>query len=289
MTWTKANERGSRRGRRAPVIPKKMHGLPVWAFDHLGTYQGITHFVTTRHGGLSPSPWHALNLSFAVGDHKANVLKNRQILSEALGVPVTGLTTGAQVHGTGIAVVSEASGSQGACDGPDALDNTDGLVTDLPGICLMVLLADCVPILLYDPVRGVAGAVHAGWKGTLQGIAQKAVMVFRDRFGSMPGDIVAGIGPSIGPCCYEVGTEVIAQAAEALGTEHGYIQRKSDGRGYLDLWAANDVQLLRAGLAKDHIEIARICTYCHGDLFFSYRHDKGNTGRFAAGILINPT
>ena len=133
----------------------------------------------------------------------------------------------------------------------------------------------------------VIGVVHAGWKGTLRLIARKTVKVFQEGFGSSPHDIRAGIGPSIGPCCFEVGPEVISQVEDRLGTSKEYIGNKlADEKGYFDLWSANLRQLVRAGIPEKNIEVARVCTCDHADVFFSHRCEGGKTGRFGAGILI---
>jgi YfiH family protein len=161
------------------------------------------------------------------------------------------------------------------------------MVTNVPNICLTVLLADCVPILLYDPSKVVIGAVHAGWKGTLRLIAQEAVKVFQEYFGSSSRDILCGIGPSIGPCCYQVGPEVISQVKGVLGSKQDYVINESaEGRGHLDLWTANFRQLVEAGISKENIELAKVCTCDRAELFFSYRGERGKTGRFGAGILV---
>jgi YfiH family protein len=161
------------------------------------------------------------------------------------------------------------------------------MVTNVPGICLMVLSADCVPILMWDHAKKVIGVVHAGWKGTLHLIARKTVKVFQKDFGSSPHDIRAGIGPSIGPCCFEVGSEVISQVKDRLGTGKKHIANKlADKKGCFDLWSANQEQLVQAGIPENNIEVARTCTCDHADVFFSHRCEGGRTGRFGAGILI---
>jgi YfiH family protein len=150
----------------------------------------------------------------------------------------------------------------------------------------MVLVADCVPILLYDPDTRAIAAIHAGWKGTLASIAEQTVRTMKMHFGSNPSDIIAGIGPSIGPCCFHVGPEVVSQARKEFGSTAACIVSTSARGGYLDLWQANQDQLLHAGLRKAHIEVAGICTAHHQNTFFSHRGEMGRTGRFAAGIYM---
>lgn len=269
------------------MIEKKTNPLSIWCFENLLGHEGMDHFVTTRRGGASKPPYHALNLSFNVGDDPERVLNNRITMAQALGMPLASLTTAKQIHEAHVTIVSEALRGKGATDYQGAIDDTDAMVTNVPGICLMVLSADCVPILLWDPTKTVVGVVHAGWKGTLHGIARKTVEVFEKHFGSSPHDMRAGIGPSIGPCCFEVDSDVISQVRDLLetGGKH-FCSNVTDEKGYVDLWSANQEQLVQAGIPADHIEVARTCTCHRADLFFSHRCEEGRTGRFGAGILI---
>lgn len=269
------------------MIEKKINALSTWCFGNLLRYEGIDHFVTTRRGGSSRSPYHSLNLSFNVGDDPETVLNNRRTLAEGLGIPLANLTTARQIHDAHVKIVSEGVRREGSTDDQGAMEGTDAMVTNVPGVCLMVLSADCVPILMFDPAKAVIGVVHAGWKGTLGLIARKTVKVFQEHFGSSPHDIRAGIGPSIGPCCFEVGREVISQVKVRFGTSKGYIGKNlADEKGYFDLWSANLRQLVQADIPEKNIEVARVCTCHHADVFFSHRCEGGKTGRFGAGILI---
>lgn len=269
------------------MIEKKINSLSVWSFENLSRYEELGHFVSTRMGGLSSSPYDSLNLSFNVRDDPEKVLENRKLLAETLGIPLTSLTTAKQIHKGNIKIVSEELRGRGSIDYKGAINATDAMVTNVPNICLMILLADCVPILFYDSSKRVIGIAHAGWRGTLQFVAQKTVKALREEFGCLPQDIVIGIGPSIGPCCYQVGQEILSQVEDVFGTKQDFIRNESeDGKGYFDLWRANLEQLLQAGIPEDNIEVAKVCTSHHPDLFFSYRHKKGKTGRFGASIVI---
>jgi len=269
------------------MVRQKINSLTVWFFENLFEYEGIRHFISTRTGGCSVSPWESFNLSFNVEDDPQNVLKNRKLLAASVGFSLAGLTTAKQIHDCHVKIVSESLRGKGGSDYKGAIDATDAMVTNGPGICLMVLVADCVPILFYDPVRSAIGVAHAGWKGTLRWIAQKTVKVFQEQFGSSPKDILACIGPSIGPCCYQVGQEVISQVKDVFGTKAGYVRKESsDGKGYFDLWTANLGQLLQVGIPEKNIEVARVCTCDHPYPFFSYRRENAKTGRFGAGIVI---
>ena len=269
------------------MIEEKIHSLSICFFENLLRYGGIRHFVSTRIGGHSRPPYDFLNLSFNVGDDPEKVLKNRKLLAGALEMPLTTLTTAKQIHHGRVKIVSEQLRGKGSTDYEGAINATDAMVSNVANICLMILLADCLPILFYDPSKSVIGVAHAGWKGTLGFVAQKTVKALREHFGCLPQNIMVGLGPSIGPCCYQVGHEVISEVEHVFGTKQECIRNESaDGKGYFDLWTANLRQLVRAGIPDKNIEIAKICTCHHPDLFYSYRHEKGITGRFGAGILI---
>jgi hypothetical protein len=271
------------------MIQKEKNGLSLWSFENLSRREEIGHFVSARTGGCSRPPYASLNLSFNVGDDPRKVLKNRGRLAEAIGIPLSNLTTAKQIHHSQVTVVSEKHRGNGATDYKKAIDATDAMVTQVPGICLMILLADCVPVLLYDPIKKIVGAAHAGWKGTLQSIVQKTVQVFERTFDSSPEDMVAAIGPSIGPCCYEVGFDVLSEIECLWGAGARYVTKTSSQRkGHFNLWEANLRQLTQAGIPNSSIEIASICTHHHRDLFYSYRQEKGKTGRFGAGIFLRP-
>ena len=250
-----------------------------WNFENFSSLKGIRHFVSTRNGGVSDPPFDTLNLSFNVSDDPKHVASNRKLLSSALRFKVESLTTAKQVHGNKVAIVEREMRGKGANDHGSALDEIDAMVTDIPDILLMIQVADCVPLLLYDPKQKVIAAAHAGWRGTVLEIARNTVNSMVKRFKSDPAYIYVGIGPSIGPCCYEVGHEVIREASKDL-------IKTRNGKNYFDLWEANKSQLIEAGIPASNIEISRICTHCNSDTFFSSRAGGGVTGRFGAGIML---
>ena len=265
----------------------KLDSLQVWFFENLLRYQGVGHFISTRAGGHSSSPYDSLNLSFNVGDTPEKVRKNRKQLAEAIGISLNSVTTAKQIHDDCVKVVSKELRGKGSVDYDGAIDSTDAMVTNIPKTCLMILLADCVPLVFYDPSKEVIGLAHAGWKGTLRFIAKNTIKSLQEHFGSSAQDIVVGIGPSIGPCCYQVGEEVVSQVEQVFGTAQHFVRNRSaDGKRYLDLWQANLKQLLDAGIPEENIEMAGTCTCHHPNVFFSYRHEQGKTGRFGAGIFI---
>ena len=269
---------------------EKRHGLlTIVHFENLLRFKEIEHFVSTRTGGFSEFPYNSLNLGLHVGDDPDKVLKNRRRLAEAIGIPLNQFTIARQIHSGNVRIVSDELRGSGSTDHENAIENTDAMVTDTPGIFLIVLVADCVPMLFFDPTRRAVGVAHAGWRGTLQSVAANTVTTMEKAFGSSPANIVVGIGPSIGPCCFRVGPEVISQVESVLNGSNDYILNESkEGVGYLDLWKANLEGLLHAGIERKNIEIAERCTCHEPDLFFSYRNQKGDTGRFAAGITLRP-
>ncbi len=238
---------------------------------------------TTRHEGVSRPPYNSLNLGLSTLDSSHNVEGNRSILARAFGARVETLVTVTQVHGNDLLLLDQPN--------PDFSHflklECDGIVTNQPGIMVGICVADCAPVLLLDPVRRIAAALHAGWKGTVTGIAQKGVEAMVNLFDSRPRDILAAIGPTIGSCCYEV-DEPVADAFRRSGQDfESFAEPAGNGKWRLDLAGANRQQLIRAGIAGENIEVSTLCVSCEKDLFFSYRRDKGETGRQMGFIMLN--
>ena len=270
------------------MLETRLQSLSIFRFQNLSKQSGIDHFVSTRIGGISPSPYESLNLGFHVGDTPETVLKNRERLAENMGIPLSDFTIAKQVHSGTVTLVTEGMRGYGAAGLDTAVEGTDAMVTDVPHLCLAVLMADCVPVLFFDPQKRVVAAVHAGWRGTVKLATQNAAETLKQEFNCKPTDILVGIGPSIGPCHYEVGPEVISQVEDTFGSTVGYINNETpDGKGYFNLWEANKRQIIEADIPAQNIEVAQICTYCNAHLFFSERHQKGRTGRFGAGIMLS--
>ena len=269
------------------MIEKKIESLDILFFENLSACKEIRHFLSTRTGGLSKAPYHSLNMGLHIGDDPETVLKNRRRLTAMIGIPLTQFTIAKQIHSGNVRVISDELRGSGSKDYESAIADTDAMVTNEADICLAILVADCVPMLFFDPVQRAIGVAHAGWRGTLKCIAQNTVRTLETAFGSSPGDIFVGIGPSIGPCCYRVGPDVISRFENTFPTAKEIIVNNSDdGTGYFDLWKANVDQLLHSGIQRSNIELARICTRDNPDLFFSYRHQQGDTGRFGVGITL---
>ena len=262
-------------------------GTPYFVFGNLKGFANITHFITTRHGGVSDGAFASLNMGLGTQDSPLSVLQNRQLLADAIDIPLEFFVFANQVHGTHVEVISRERRGNGAFSRHNAIVSCDAMVTNEPEICLFVMAADCVPLLFYDPVKLVIGAAHAGWRGTVKKMAANTILKMQEQYGCSPKNICVGIGPSIGPCCYNVGGEVIQEVLQTFGTTEGLINfNNPESAPILDLWSANKMQLIEVGVSEENIEIAEICTNCHHDDFFSSRHGKGITGRFGAGIMI---
>ncbi len=245
-------------------------------FEQLG--QGLVQAIFTRRGGVSPEPWATLNLGSTVEDDLKNVRENRRRALAALGRNETSVFDAWLVHGVNVAIA----------DGPRPAKaphvKADIILTDKPGVTVMMRFADCVPIFLHDPVRKVVGIAHAGWIGTVKSTARYAVEAMQQHYGSTSKDIRAGIGPSIGPDHYEVGSDVVDQVTQTFGGDASSLLSKGAGRVKFDLWAANRLLLERAGVGQ--VEVAGLCTACHTEDWYSHRAEKGRTGRFGAIIAL---
>ncbi len=239
-------------------------------------------FSCRLHGESSLVPG-SLNLALHVNDDAGMVLNNRQKYAAALGVQAAKFTCCEQVHGDNVAVVDEALVGKGAVAFANAIKATDALVTNLPNVPLLLFYADCVPIILADPVTGSIGVAHAGWHGTVLDIALKTVQKMQSAFGAQPQNIIAGIGPCISQCCYEV-DDVVYTA----GKKHTQcFAPKANGKYMADLPGWNTLSLLEAGLLPQNIYNAGVCTQCNKELFFSHRAEAGKTGRMGVTIWKN--
>ena len=265
-------------------------GLPVltWpAFDPLP----VEAIVTTRHGGVSAGSYATLNLSFAVGDEAANVRENRRRAAAALGADPADFVFAAQVHGSRAEVVSAADRGRGTLAAGDAVGPADALVTATPGTVLAILVADCVPIVLYDPAAHVLACVHAGWRGTVARTAQAALAAMCS-LGTRPEDVIAGIGPSVAAGSYQVGEEVAAAARDAFGQQApGPAAARpptgGPGQWLFDLPAANRHVLRAAGVPDGQIHVTATPTGPDPGLFFSHRAERP-CGRFALAARLEP-
>jgi YfiH family protein len=243
--------------------------LDLFQFEHLSRIPGVEHAISTRSGGVSEGRCESLNVSYSVGDQPANVDENVRRLAEAVGSRPDDLFSAYQVHGNAVTLVEPGTEPRPRCD---------VLITRSPRRTLMLRYADCTPVLLVDPKQRAVAAVHAGWRGSAVRAAGAAVQALQAAFGTNPSDLVAGIGPAIGPCCYQVGRDVV----DAFQDRPALL-----AHGKLDLWEANRLALVEAGVPAEHIEVAGLCTQCQADRFFSHRANGGQpAGRFAAVLKL---
>lgn len=248
------------------------------------TAEKVVHAFSTREGGRSRPPFSALNMAFHVGDDPELVRANRKLFFANLGLDLAKSTWASQVHGDRVAVVTEATAGAGALDPSTALPGTDAMVSNTPGVSLCVMTADCLPILIFDERLRAIGAVHAGWRGTLFKLPGKTLKVMSEVFGTDPADCRVALGPGIGPCCFQVGQEVLERFAQEMPAEYSRFVVKKQTREYIDLYRANSLNLQGIGVPAKNILVSSACTSCNSDRFFSYRAEQGKTGRMVAVI-----
>lgn len=229
--------------------------------------------ISNRHGGISPKPYDTLNLALHVGDDPINVLKNRTILSEEYHFILENLIYMDQTHSDNIHIVEDTAINK--------IENCDAIITNQRNIPLMVMVADCIPVMIYDPQNRVIAAVHAGRNGTFKDIAVKTIQKMHEHFQTNFHEVLVGLGPSIHDCCYEVGTEIVDIVQRSFGEK--YIKTRAS-KTYLDLQTLNFDRLTEAGVDPKHIEISPVCTSCDTN-YFSYRREH-ITGRFAGVIKL---
>jgi len=252
-------------------------GLLYYKFDSLDD-AAVDHAIFSRVGGSSVGPYASLNLGGTNGDNPLAVVANHERLFKVFGRPFSSRFDVWQVHGKTILFGDEPRPPE------KKHSPADGIFTDKPDVTLIMRFADCVPIVFHDPVQKVVGIVHAGWQGTLLRIGAEAVSAINQRYGSQPQDLRVGIGPSICGKCYQVGEDVRQQFLKAWGPDaEQFLNHQEDGL-YLDLWAANEWVLRQAGI--EQIENSHFCTAETLDAWYSYRKEKGVTGRFAVVIAL---
>jgi YfiH family protein len=258
-------------GRPAAGALRRVAGLEVLGWAALEGLP-VEAFVTARGGGISVGAYASLNLSFAVGDEPGAVLENRRRVAAAIGVDLGDFVFSRQVHGAGVRVVTADDRGSGAFVLDESVPEADALVTADPSVVLAILAADCVPIVLYDPVAHVLGCVHSGWRGTVARVSEAALAAMSS-LGATQENVVAGVGPAISPERYQVGADVADAVERDLGAAAAEVIRPDGtGKWLLDLWAANRIVLREAGLADEHINVAAIPTGAAGNnLFFSDR------------------
>jgi polyphenol oxidase len=259
------------------MVASSRPDLPLFQFRALQAISGIAHGVTTRHGGVSRGAYGSLNLSLSVQDDDLAVHENKRRVAAAFDSEPDSLLTTRQIHGNEVAAVDNDRWT--AEQSPRA----DAIVTDLPGTLLLQRFADCVPLFFADSRGRAVGLAHAGWRGTVMNVAAATVEALSASYLTSPADLVVGIGPSIGPCCFEVGPEVAEQFCGAPN-----VILKQDQLPHVNLWEANRLALIAAGVMPEAIELAGVCTRCNPADYFSHRALGYPAGRFGGVIGLRP-
>ena len=257
-----------------PGDPNDLLYYRIRAFDD---QPELVHAIFTRRGGVSRRPYHWLNLGASVGDELQRVSQNFYRACQAVATTPDRTVSCHLTHSADIFTVTKTNRQR-------VMGYGDGLITAEPGIYLAMRFGDCTPLIFFDPVQRAAGVSHAGWRGTMKNAAGATIQAMVSQLGCRPENIIAVIGPAIGPCCYEVGPDVMTAAEQAFDEADSLFSRRN-GRGdraYFDMWEANRRQLAAAGVRQ--IIEPEICTACQTDLFFSHRAEKGRTGRF--GVIV---
>lgn len=245
------------------------------------SFEGVKHCFTTKKGGVSRGIYESMNLRFNSDDKPENVIRNFEIICGEIGVNPEELVLSNQIHEDKIVNVTRADCGNGIFS-ENKFESADGLITDDPHAALVTFYADCVPVFLYDKRKNVVATVHSGWKGTVKRIGAKAAEKFKTDYHSDTRDIIAAIGPSIGPCCFETGRDVAELFEKEFGSE---VVKYFGEKPHVNLQRAVEKQLREAGITQ--IDNSGICTYCESDLLFSHRKTRGKRGNLAAIVQLN--
>lgn len=241
----------------------------------------VKHGFSTRIGGVSEGIYSSMNLSFTRGDDENAVRENYRRMAKTLEVKEDSFVLAAQTHTTNVHKVTVKNRDEN-------LQDVDGLITDVPGLCLVTSYADCVPLYFVDPVHRAIGLSHSGWRGTVGKIGQETLRKMKEEYGTDPKDVIAAIGPSICQDCYEVSEDVIHQFEEAFDSKHwdDLFYQKENKKYQLNLWKANEIIMLEAGVKRENIAVTNVCTSCNSDVLYSHRASKGQRGGLAAFLAL---
>ena len=247
----------------------------------------VKHGFSTRVGGVSEGHLSFMNLSFSRGDDESAVRENFRRMAKALDVEEDSFVFSQQTHTTNVRKVTAEDKGKGLIKPLDYTD-VDGLVTNVPGLCLSTFYADCVPLFFVDPVKKAIGLSHSGWRGTVGKMGEVTLQRMKEEYGTNPVDVIAAIGPSICQDCYEVSEDVILEFKKQFAEKHwkNLFYKKENGKYQLDLWKANEIVLQEAGVLKENIAVTNLCTCCNSELLFSHRASKGKRGNLAAFMSI---
>ena len=260
---------------------KTVDGVLYLSYPLLEVTGLVKHAFSTRVGGVSEGVYSSMNLSYTLGDEEVRVRENFRRMANAIGVGEEDFIKSAQTHTTNVHQVT-------ADNRYEVLQDIDGLITDVPGLCLVTSYADCVPLYFVDPVHKAIGLSHSGWRGTVGKIGQKTLEMMHEVYGTEAKDVIAAIGPSICQDCYEVSGDVIEHFKwafdEAYWSELFY--ETGNKKYQLNLWKANERILLEAGILPEHLAVTNVCTKCNSELLFSHRASQGKRGSLAAFLAL---
>ncbi len=260
--------------------------LPLFHYPLLEQTGIVRHCFTTRCGGVSEGMFSTLNLSFSRGDVKEDVEENYRRIAEAMGTDCEHLVCSDQTHTTNIRVVTESDAGKGIIRPRDYTD-VDGLITNVPGLTLVTFYADCVPLYFVDPVHHAIGLSHSGWRGTVARMGKCTLEAMYREYGTEASDVYCAVGPSICQDCYEVSEDVAVQFEDAFsGRVSEMLINKGNGKYQLDLWKANEIVLLEAGVKPEHLAVTDVCTCCNPELLFSHRASHGKRGNLGAFLSL---
>ena len=256
-------------------------GVPYLSYPLLENTGIVNHGFSTRLGGVSTGCFSSMNISLTRGDDPEAVKKNRELIAQAIGVEVADFTYTQQTHTTNVKRVYAKERGQ-------SFPETDGMITDVPGICLVTSYADCVPLYFVDPVKKAIGLSHSGWRGTVGKIGKNTVQLMQENFGSKPEDLLAAVGPSVCMDCYEVSEDVIEQFKEAFEKKYweDLFYKKENGKYQLNLWKANELIFLESGILPEHMAITNVCTHCNSKILYSHRTMGNNRGNLCAFLAL---
>lgn len=280
MDWKKKTESGDMR-----LVEKD--GVPYFVFRNLEDTKLVRHGFSTRMGGVSEGHLASMNLSFTRGDEPEHVRENFRRIAAAIGFEPESLVLSQQTHTTNVRLVTEEDRGKGFTK-PLDYEDVDGLITNVPGLTLATFYADCVPLFFVDPVHRAIGLSHSGWKGTVQRMGAVTIQRMAEAFDTRPEHLRVAIGPSICQDCYEVSEDVALEFKREFwkDADEQLIYRKKDGKYQLNLWRANEIVLLEAGILPKHLAITNVCTCCNPDLMFSHRASEGRRGNLGAFLQL---
>lgn len=262
-------------------------GVPFLKYPILEKEGLVEHGISTRLGGVSEGFLGSMNLSYTRGDDPAHVDENYRRIAAAIGVKPEHMVCTHQTHTTNVRIVTREDAGKGVTREKDYTD-VDGLITNVPGICLVTFYADCVPLYFVDPVKKAIGLSHSGWRGTVGKIGKVTVELMQKTYGSDPKDILAAIGPSICQDCYEVSEDVIVKFQKSFEEKYWpeLFYQKENGKYQLNLWKANELVFEEAGILKKHIAVTNVCTHCNPDILFSHRTTGNKRGNLSAFLAL---